>query len=660
MPVNNGSPGSALIGPLVSTKYLLGQSPFVPPRVISGNSSSGFPADGRVTKELSPVRDLDGASITPPLRQNQMPTWKELPEVTFESIPEYDNSHSALPGWQPTEIIESDGDTPVPVVMQHAHTLPAQGSAPMGVYGPQPPANPAPYAPMANGHVNGNVNMNGHMNVNMNGNVNFNGNMYGNMNDNVNGHMNGHMNMNMNMTGDMNGNMAGTGPLPNPSFVFGDVHNNVDPMNNTAGNFGVDDAYLAMQDRSRLNSMASIGTFNSEAPTEMSDFSANGAFDYLSAPESYNMFNRRQSAPADLVDGLGMIGLNSGHGNGIGSGMMTPSGSGSGSGSQPIRPSPLGQTHSVSSDHVATMMNGFPQPPLHGYGGVGVGGGWGNHNPNSNTNANFGLGMSGHQNVGQGYDQGQGQYQNQNQFQQQAPGPEYVNHHAQTVEWMNNFNNNSSYVPMSSQTSNSTEQIFTPQDQYQQYQHQHPSFGTGSGSSSDSVPNQSNSNGNGSGNGAGAGAGAVDGSTHDQGSANGSGSGDDTANTPSFVDAIGNMDNAQFSEWLLGQSPADLHTLTASISGMQGASANASGNGSANVHAHGNHGHAGYPLAALNGNGNEYLASLNYADRVINEEDEDEDEDGEKQVEEGDGTGTGAVQVAYASVQVTNVLLEGR
>lgn len=94
------------------------------------------------------------------------------------------------------------------------------------------------------------------------------------------------------------------GPLPNPTFVFGNAPPLATPQSASGGNgmvnYGIDETFLSMQDRSRLNSLASlasIGTYTSEVPTELSsELGGNGAFDYLPVPEGFDMYSRRASA----------------------------------------------------------------------------------------------------------------------------------------------------------------------------------------------------------------------------------------------------------------------------------------------------------------------------------------------------------------------------
>lgn len=84
------------------------------------------------------------------------------------------------------------------------------------------------------------------------------------------------------------------GPLPNPTFVFGNAHSQGQATSQHPGmiNYGIDETFLSMQDRSRLNSLASIGTYASELSSE---FGSNG-FDYLPVPEGLDLYTRRASA----------------------------------------------------------------------------------------------------------------------------------------------------------------------------------------------------------------------------------------------------------------------------------------------------------------------------------------------------------------------------
>lgn len=512
-----------------------------------------LPADGRVTRELSPIRSLDDTSTAPLPR----------PQTHFESIPEYDDSQPQT-NWQSNHNGEGNVES---TAMQYAHTLPIQGST-TDVFGSYPVADYSQAQPQ-----------------------------YGNDNNQVNGNVNG----------DVNGNVDGSGPLPNPSFVFGDVHNDVDPMNNLA-TYGIDETYLAMQDRSRLGSMASIGTFNSEVPSEVSDF--NG-LDYLNSSEEYDMYTRRSSAPAGLVNGLGMIGLNGPSG----------SGSGSGQGTQPIRPSPLGQNHSVSSDHIATTAyaNGMTQSPSYAYGG-------------GYANYNVGLGMpsTSQSSNGEVYDQGQGQQGSMTTSPTDFVGNQQYqpanNGWSNNVTPTSNSSANGTYIPMSSRhTSNSTENIYTPYDQNHQFQGQ------------GSMPSNHHSSGSGS-----------SASTYPLGEASGSGSGsgsggDENANngymTAEQIQAqLATIDWARFAGGPDGsQNPSEYVNDMPNGSDMSNGNVNGNGNG-------------------MRGNVT-YLPSLNYADAVINEEDENEAEDEEEEEveEEEEDLEKEDVRIGYSSDQLDQV-----
>lgn len=89
------------------------------------------------------------------------------------------------------------------------------------------------------------------------------------------------------------------GPLPNPDFSFGRGHNvEEDGLANTNvanSGLGLDTNHLGGQYRDfRGDSIASIATYASEAPTEMSDFGTGIGF--LGVPDHYNMDSRRSSA----------------------------------------------------------------------------------------------------------------------------------------------------------------------------------------------------------------------------------------------------------------------------------------------------------------------------------------------------------------------------
>lgn len=199
-----------------------------------------------------------------------------------------------------------------------------------------------------NGLVYGNVNDNAPVYGDINGDVNgyVNGYVNGNGNGNVNGYFNSQDNVNAgagysnsNGNGNSDGfmlashqsvesflgpntpydNPAGPGPLPNPGFSFGQ---SVPPAPGAYGQFngigagagpstaygalqyGQDENFLAMQDRSRLGSLASVNTMNSEATSDWS--SGNGVgLDLM--PQSmgngslgvlgdYDLYTRRSSA----------------------------------------------------------------------------------------------------------------------------------------------------------------------------------------------------------------------------------------------------------------------------------------------------------------------------------------------------------------------------
>lgn len=272
VPNGNGLPEQNTAGP--PTTYLLGQQPFQPPRVVSGNLNGPPPRDGRVTRELSPDRGVDGSDssngtgfqvgaipenqVSVQQRQEHIELHSELTHLQLSELAHLQRhilgemvhgSMSAANGqpqnlWGPAL---NSGNDVSPPAMQHANTLPINGHAPPDVFQ----------------SYQTNTDMPQHQ-------------------------------QSLPEQMPVNGNGNGNGPLPNPSFVFGDVHNESSTAQVT--NYPVDERYLAMQDRSRINSMASIGTYVSEVPTEMSDFS--GGYDYINQNPAgdYDAYSRRSSA----------------------------------------------------------------------------------------------------------------------------------------------------------------------------------------------------------------------------------------------------------------------------------------------------------------------------------------------------------------------------
>lgn len=238
-------------------------------------------------------------------------------------------------------------------------------------------------------------------------------------------------------------------------------------------------------------------------------------------------------SPADLIDGMGLVGLNPMAAN--------PA-------NQPIRPSPLGQTHSSSSDQLRT------QATLN----AGQAQGQGNMQYHYGYNVGLGLppnGLAVPASSSGPTAQSQSQSQSHTPVAAQHSGSTSPTDYPQpTAQW----NPALSFAPLvSRETSNSTDNIYTPSSFFPP-------------SSTDSSTANTNANSEGSGNG--------------------------TGLDPASFDA---------QDWLnLGINLSQHAT-------PQG---------------QGQHGtHARFTLPHLNSS--EFLASLDYADRVVPEEDEEEEKE---------------------------------
>jgi len=163
----------------------------------------------------------------------------------------------------------------------------------------------------------------------------------------------------------LNENANVDGPLPNPAFHFGAAPQiqSTPAQTSNYGSMGPpDDAFTQMQNRNRIGSIASINTFTSETSAVSNDWNVD---EFHFTPDSIGMpgfdFDARRasayvslylctmgdpeltSSPDALHHGLNNMGLAS-----AGSGSTT---------SMPMRPSPLGPNHSVSTGHLsATQM----------------------------------------------------------------------------------------------------------------------------------------------------------------------------------------------------------------------------------------------------------------------------------------------------------------
>ncbi|KAK8847347.1 hypothetical protein IAR55_005204 [Kwoniella newhampshirensis] len=124
-------------------------------------------------------------------------------------------------------------------------------------------------------------------------------------------------------------------PLPNPGFTFGGDVNNA-PATDDAEAARQQQIYLSLQQRGRMGSLASVGTFTTEAGTDLEDTSAE--WYTQDGPEGFDPDARRASAPADLLHQIDIMGLNT----------NLP-----GQHGQAMRPSPLGAHFTPDSTYPA-------------------------------------------------------------------------------------------------------------------------------------------------------------------------------------------------------------------------------------------------------------------------------------------------------------------
>nr|XP_019047276.1 hypothetical protein I302_03885 [Kwoniella bestiolae CBS 10118]OCF26206.1 hypothetical protein I302_03885 [Kwoniella bestiolae CBS 10118] len=126
-------------------------------------------------------------------------------------------------------------------------------------------------------------------------------------------------------------------PLPNPAFSFGTEghsHHQQLAILNEAEAARQQQLFLAFQQRGRMGSIASIGTYTTDnGGTDLEDA---GLGDWINqetanGPDGFDPDARRASAPADLLHQIGIMGLNN-----------VPA---------PIRPSPLGSHFTPDNYH---------------------------------------------------------------------------------------------------------------------------------------------------------------------------------------------------------------------------------------------------------------------------------------------------------------------